>query len=41
MHHLTLQSAAGGALWGDIAIVLAFAAGALVLGTATLRRRTE
>ncbi|HTW42000.1 MAG TPA: ABC transporter permease [Solirubrobacteraceae bacterium] len=41
MHHLTLQSAAGGALWGDIAIVLAFAAGALVLGAATLRRRTE
>lgn len=41
MHHLTLQPVAGGALWGDIAIVLAFALGALVLGAATLRRRTQ
>ena len=40
MHHLTLQAGAGGALWGDVAIVLAFGAGALVLGAATLRRRT-
>ncbi len=40
MHHLTLQSGAGGALWGDVAMVLAFGAGALVLGAATLRRRT-
>lgn len=40
MHHLTRQSGASGALWGDIAIVLAFAAGALVLGAGTLRRRT-
>ena len=41
MHHLTRQAAASAALWGDIAIVLAFAAGALVLGAATLRRRTD
>lgn len=40
MHHVALQPGAGGALWGDIAIVLAFAAGALVLGAGTLRRRT-
>ena len=41
MHHLTLQPGASTALWGDIAIVLAFAVGALVLGAVTLRRRTE
>jgi ABC-2 type transport system permease protein len=41
MHHLTRQATASGALWGDIAIVLAFAGGALVLGAATLRRRTD
>jgi len=40
MHHLTLQASASGAR-GDIAIVLAFAAGALILGAGTLRRRTE
>ena len=40
MHHLTREGSAAGALWGDIAIVLAFAAGALVLGAVTLRRRT-
>lgn len=41
MHHLSRQSGASGALWGDIVIVLAFAAGSLLLGAATLRRRTE
>jgi ABC-2 type transport system permease protein len=41
MHHLTRQPGASGALWGDIAIVLAFAIAALMLGAATLRRRTE
>ena len=41
MHHLSRQRGAGGALWEDIAIVLAFALGALVLGAATLRRRTD
>jgi ABC-2 type transport system permease protein len=41
MHHLTLQAGASAALWSDIAIVVAFAAGALVLGAATLRRRTD
>jgi len=40
MHHLTRQAGTGGALLGDIAIVLAFAVGALLLGAATLRRRT-
>jgi ABC-2 type transport system permease protein len=41
MHHVTLQTGASAALWGDVAIVVAFAAGALVLGAATLRRRTD
>jgi ABC-2 type transport system permease protein len=41
MHHLSRQAGASGALWEDIAIVLAFAAAALVLGAATLRRRTD
>lgn len=41
MHHVTLQKGASGALWGDIAIVVAFATGALVLGAGTLRRRTD
>jgi ABC-2 type transport system permease protein len=40
MHHLSRQAGAGGAVTADIAIVLAFAAGALVLGAATLRRQT-
>jgi ABC-2 type transport system permease protein len=41
MHHLSLQAGAGAALWGDIAIVMAFAIGALLLGAVTLRRRTD
>jgi ABC-2 type transport system permease protein len=41
MHHLTRQRGASGALWGDIVIVLGFAAGALLLGAATLRRQTD
>ena len=41
MHHLTRQSGASGAVAGDIGIVLVFAVGALILGAATLRRRTE
>jgi len=41
MHHLTLQPGASAALWGDIAVVLAFALSALLLGAATLRRRTD
>jgi ABC-2 type transport system permease protein len=41
MHHLSSQVGAGGAVSADIAIVLAFAAGALVLGAATLRRQTD
>ena len=41
MHHLSLESGAAGAAAADIAIVLGFALAALVLGAATLRRRTE
>jgi len=41
MHHLTSQTGASASLWGDIAIVVAFAAGGLLLGAATLRRRTD
>jgi ABC-2 type transport system permease protein len=41
MHHLSRQAGAGGAVSADMAIVLAFAAGALVLGAATLRRQTD
>ena len=41
MHHLSRQAGAGGAVIADIAIVLAFATGALVLGAATLRRQTD
>jgi ABC-2 type transport system permease protein len=41
MHHLTRQPGASGALWGDIAIVLAFAIAALMFGAATLRRRSQ
>jgi ABC-2 type transport system permease protein len=40
MHHLSRNPGTSGALVGDIGIVLAFAAGALLLGAATLRRRT-
>jgi ABC-2 type transport system permease protein len=39
-HHLTREHGAGAALWGDIAIVLAFATGAMVVGAGTLHRRT-
>ena len=41
MHHLSHQSGAAGAAAADIAIVLGFALAALVLGAATLRRRTD
>jgi len=40
MKHLTNSYTASAAVWGDIAIVLAFAAAALMLGAGTLRRRT-
>lgn len=40
MHHLTRQANTSGLVAADAAIVLAFALGALVLGAATLRRRT-
>ena len=41
MHHLSRDAGAGVAVSADIAIVLAFALGALVLGAATLRRQTD
>ena len=41
MHHITRQAGVSGWYWADVAIVLAFAVGALVLGAATLRRRTD
>jgi hypothetical protein len=40
MHHLSRQAGASTALWGDIAVVLVFALGALIGGAATLQRRT-
>lgn len=40
MHHLSRQAGAQPALWGDIAVVLVFALGALIGGAATLQRRT-
>jgi len=41
VHHLSREAAIGGALWGDLAIVVAFASVAIALGAATLERRTE
>jgi ABC-2 type transport system permease protein len=41
MHHITTETTTSAALIGDILIVLAFAAGAIVLGAMTLRRQTE
>ena len=41
MHHVSRQVGASVALWADVAIVLAFAAAALIIGAATLRRRTD
>ena len=41
MHHLTRQAGASGELWFDMAVVLAFAFGALMLGAGTLRRQTS
>jgi ABC-2 type transport system permease protein len=40
MHHLSRHAGATEALLGDIAIVMAFSAGALMLGAATLQRKT-
>jgi len=41
VHHLAGEPGVSGAALGDIAIVLAFAVGAILLGALTLRRRTE
>jgi ABC-2 type transport system permease protein len=40
MRHVSREGASA-ALWGDLAVVLGFAALAITLGAATLRRRTE
>src|SRR3546814_185105 len=40
MKHLTWSTSTG-EIWADLAVVLAFAVASLVLGAATLRRRTE
>ncbi|GAA1954504.1 ABC transporter permease [Nocardioides panacihumi] len=39
MQHL-VDSSAGGSVWGDLAVVVGFAAAGLALGAVTLRRRT-
>jgi ABC-2 type transport system permease protein len=41
IHHLSRQPGASGAALGDLAIVLAYAGGAMALGALTLRRRTD
>jgi len=41
IHHLSRQSDASSAAVGDMAIVLAYALGAILLGALTLRRRTD
>jgi ABC-2 type transport system permease protein len=41
VHHLSREPTVGGALWGDLGIVVGFAMVAIALGAATLRRRTE
>ncbi len=41
IHHLAAEPGASAAALGDLAIVLAFALGAIVLGALTLRRRTD
>ncbi|MGA2471725.1 MAG: ABC transporter permease [Solirubrobacteraceae bacterium] len=41
IHHLAVQPGAGAGAIGDLAIVLAFAAGAILLGALTLRRRED
>ncbi len=40
MHHLSRQPGTSGWLWVDIAVVLLFAAGALLIGALTLSRRS-
>jgi ABC-2 type transport system permease protein len=40
IHYLTGHANASG-IWNEVAILLAFIVGALVLGVATLRRRTD
>ncbi len=41
IHHLAVQPGTSAAALGDLAIVLAFALGAILLGALTLKRRTD
>lgn len=41
MRHLSRRPLAAGAVAGDLAVLVGFALGAVLLGTATLRRRTD
>lgn len=41
MHHISRDPGTSPALWLDLAVVLAFAAGAVALGAVTLRRQTD
>lgn len=41
IHHISREASLSGALWGDLAVLVAFAAVAIGLGALTLRRRTE
>jgi ABC-2 type transport system permease protein len=41
IHHISREARLSGALWGDLVVLVAFAAVAIGLGALTLRRRTE
>jgi ABC-2 type transport system permease protein len=41
IHHISREAGLSGALWGDLVVLVAFAAVAIALGALTLRRRTE
>ena len=41
IHHISREAGLSGALWGDLVVLVAFAAVAIGLGALTLRRRTE
>ncbi len=41
IHHISREASLSGALWGDLVVLVAFAAVAIGLGALTLRRRTE
>lgn len=41
LHHLSREASTDWAFWGDIAVIVAFAAVAIALGAVTLQRRTD